>query len=128
MRDNTYTSSPFILLLLLTVVSALMYALGMVASISEQVIGFLASLTNYPIVITLFLSFKGVDLLGRNVRKVLAVWFVLITILEGLYPVFLYANQEIPSDYYTLLSLQILLNLYIAKVITDERNFIKGSQ
>lgn len=118
MQKKSYQWHAILLLIFLIVGSAVMYALGMVASSVEKVIGFLSSAINYPIIIALFLTFRGVDLLGYRVRKHLSIWFVVVTLLEGIVPVFIYADQQTPNDYYTMLALQILLNLYIAKVIT----------
>ncbi|GEM77523.1 hypothetical protein [Vibrio sagamiensis] len=122
MQRKYNQTSALLVLLFLIFGSALLYANGIVASPLEKVIGFLSSFFNYPIAIALFLTFKGSELLSYSFRKYLAISFILVFLLEKLTPLYIYSEQGIPKNYLTMTALQLLLNLFIAKVITHGNN------
>ncbi|HHF2888688.1 TPA: hypothetical protein ACVO0J_004685 [Vibrio diabolicus] len=111
-----------VLFAFLTVGSAFLNAYGMVASVLEQVISFFSTLITYAVIVTLFSVFMGADVIDSKIRTYIGISFVLMTIVENVCPMILYSNQTLPDDYYFVFFIQLILNVYIAKVIAHERN------
>lgn len=111
-----------VLFAFLTVGSAFLNAYGMVASVLEQVISFFSTLITYAVIVTLFSVFMGTDVIDSKIRTYIGISFVLMTIVENVCPMILYSNQTLPDDYYFVFFIQLILNVYIAKVIAHERN------
>ncbi|HHF3206067.1 TPA: hypothetical protein ACPJ2F_001384 [Vibrio diabolicus] len=111
-----------VLFAFLTVGSAFLSAYGMVASVLEQVISFFSTLITYAVIVTLFSVFMGADVIDSKIRTYIGISFVLMTIVENVCPMILYSNQTLPDDYYFVFFIQLILNVYIAKVIAHERN------
>lgn len=111
-----------VLFAFLTVGSAFLNAYGMVASVLEQVISFFSTLITYAVIVTLFSVFMGADVIDSRIRTYIGISFVLMTIVENVCPMILYSNQTLPDDYYFVFFIQLILNVYIAKVIAHERN------
>ncbi|ENV5866312.1 MULTISPECIES: hypothetical protein [Vibrio] len=111
-----------VLFAFLTVGSAFLNAYGMVASVLEQVISFFSTLITYAVIVTLFSVFMGADVIDSKIRTYIGISFVVMTIVENVCPMILYSNQTLPDDYYFVFFIQLILNVYIAKVIAHERN------
>lgn len=111
-----------VLFAFLTVGSAFLNAYGMVASVLEQVISFFSTLITYAVIVTLFSVFMGADVIDSKIRTYIGISFVLMTIVENVCPMILYSDQTLPDDYYFVFFIQLILNVYIAKVIAHERN------
>lgn len=111
-----------VLFAFLTVGSAFLNAYGMVASVFEQVISFFSTLITYAVIVTLFSVFMGADVIDSKIRTYIGISFVVMTIVENVCPMILYSNQTLPDDYYFVFFIQLILNVYIAKVIAHERN------
>ncbi|HHX8369151.1 hypothetical protein [Vibrio alginolyticus] len=111
-----------VLFAFLTVGSAFLNAYGMVASVLEQVISFFSTLITYAVIVTLFSVFMDADVIDSKIRTYIGISFVLMTIVENVCPMILYSNQTLPDDYYFVFFIQLILNVYIAKVIAHERN------
>ncbi|WP_285348964.1 hypothetical protein [Vibrio sp. D173a] len=122
MRNINNQKKAIVLFAFLTVGSAFLNAYGMVASVLEQVISFFSTLITYAVIVTLFTVFMGADVIKSKIRTYIGVSFVLMTIVENVCPMILYSNQTLPDDYYFVFFIQLILNVYIAKVIANERN------
>ncbi len=122
MRNINNQKKAIVLFAFLTVGSAFLNAYGMVASVLEQVISFFSTLITYAVIVTLFTVFMGADVIRSKIRTYIGVSFVLMTIVENVCPMILYSNQTLPDDYYFVFFIQLILNVYIAKVIANERN------
>ena len=122
MRNINNQRKAIVLFAFLTVGSAFLNAYGMVASVLEQVISFFSTLITYAVIVTLFTVFMGADVIKSKIRTYIGVSFVLMTIVENVCPMILYSNQTLPDDYYFVFFIQLILNVYIAKVIANERN------
>lgn len=120
--NKQYKKQALALFLFLTVGSAFSNAYALVASLGEQIIAFVSALITYAVIVSLFLTFVGSDVLAGKVRKYIAVSFVLMTIIENVYPMILYYEQTLPSNYLFLFSIQLLVNGFMAKVISHERS------
>ena len=122
MRNINNQKKAIVLFAFLTVGSAFLNAYGMVAGVLEQVISFFSTLITYAVIVTLFTVFMGADVIKSKIRTYIGVSFVLMTIVENVCPMILYSNQTLPDDYYFVFFIQLILNVYIAKVIANERN------
>ena len=122
MRNINNQKKAIVLFAFLTVGSAFLNAYGMVASVLEQVISFFSTLITYAVIVTLFTVFMGADVIKSKIRTYIGVSFVLMTIVENVCPIILYSNQTLPDDYYFVFFIQLILNVYIAKVIANKRN------
>ena len=122
MRNINNQKKAIVLFAFLTVGSAFLNAYGMVASVLEQVISFFSTLITYAVIVTLFTVFMGADVIKSKIRTYIGASFVLMTVVENVCPMILYSNQTLPDDYYFVFFIQLILNVYIAKVIANERN------
>jgi hypothetical protein len=118
LKNISYGKQALVLFILLTVGSALINASSFVASFGEQVIAFVQELITYAVILLLALTFLNVELISAKVRKGVGISFVLVTIVETIYPMVLYHDQTLPADYLFVFSVQLMLNIYIAKVIS----------
>ena len=122
MRNINNQKKAIVLFAFLTVGSAFLNAYGMVASVLEQVISFFSTLITYAVIVTLFTVFMGADVIKSKIRTYIGASFVLMTVVENVCPMILYSNQTLPDDYYFVFFIQLILNVYIAKVIANKRN------
>lgn len=118
MKNITYGKQALVLLILLTAGSAFINASSLVASTGEQVIAFIQELITYVVIFLLALTFLKIETISAKVRKGVGISFVLMTIVESVYPMALYHDQTLPSNYLFVFSVQLMLNIYIAKVIS----------
>ncbi len=109
-----------ILLSVLLFGAAFVNAFAVVGDVVEKVIGFITSLLGYGAVIFLFAAYKGIPIFNQKVMSLFSVLFLVMTVVETFYPVFIYRDQTFPSDYFTVFFLQFLMNVYIVKVVLYE--------
>ncbi|QFT40079.1 MULTISPECIES: hypothetical protein [unclassified Vibrio] len=121
MKNKNYQKQAAALFALLTIGSAFVNAYGMVASVGEQIIAFISALITYAVIVCLFLTYLNIDAISIKARTRIGVSFVIMTIVESVYPMVLYSDQTLPTDYYFVFFVQLILNTYIAKVISNER-------
>ncbi|MDA9557075.1 hypothetical protein N9R79_06180 [Vibrio sp.] len=115
---NTNQKFSLALLIFLLAGSALSNAILVSGEVVEQVISAISTVLSYAMVVCLFVKFKGSDIIGKKVMHILAGVFVAFTFIEGLAPVLIYSEQSFPSSFFTLFSIQLVINLFIARVIT----------
>ncbi|MDN3612574.1 hypothetical protein ACFFUP_10180 [Vibrio ostreicida] len=87
----------------------------------EQAITFVSTLTAYIAIVALFAKWRDASIFSPTFIKYYSFLFIAITVLEAVYPAYIYRDQTLPPDYWTMFSIQLLLNLFIVKVI-NERN------
>lgn len=109
-------------LLVLTVGSALVAAGDHYGDVIEKTTTFFSTLVSYLAIVLLATKFKGVSLLSTKAEKLTAVALVVLTLVDGLYPAFIYRDQQLPSDYWAIFSVQLIFNIFIAKVITSDQS------
>ncbi|KAB5596945.1 hypothetical protein O4N82_23745 [Vibrio parahaemolyticus] len=112
-----------ILLLIILTGAAFVNAFAKVGDIVEQAIEFITTLLGYGAVIALFAAYKGIPLLEKKVLSVIAVFYIFMTVIEAFYPVFIYREQTLPADYFTVFFLQFAMNVYIVKVVLHECSY-----
>ncbi|BCL70536.1 hypothetical protein TUMSATVNIG1_24980 [Vibrio nigripulchritudo] len=111
-----------VLLAILAGGSAFMNAYNTVGDTVEQAIAFVTPLLAYIAIIALVGIYQKVKIFSDKFISYFSVFFILFTILENVYPMYLYRDQTLPNDYLVLFFLQLLLNIYIVKVIRSEQN------
>ncbi len=111
-----------LLFFLLIVVSAsFMTAYGTFGDYVEKLVSFLYSLTTFFVVIVLFSRFRKANLFSAFERKAIAISYLLITVLQNVYPMVIYSDQKLPSTYLTIFFIQLVIALSIARITTYDK-------
>ncbi len=110
------------LLLILTVGSAFINAYGTVGDLIEKIIAFITPLLVYIAIIALAAKVKGVKIFSAKFLRYFSVMYVVMTIIENIYPMIIYSDQTLPSNYLTVFFLQLSMNIYIARIISNEHD------
>ncbi|WP_414931850.1 hypothetical protein [Vibrio europaeus] len=108
-------------LLILTLGSAYMNASNAVGDSVEIFIAFLSPLLAYVAIAALIAKYQGIELFSSKAIKYFSIIFIATTIAETVYPAFIYRGQTLPTDLWTIFAIQLLLNIYIVRVIRNEQ-------
>ncbi|KJY86357.1 hypothetical protein TW84_19880 [Vibrio neptunius] len=109
-------------LLVLMLGSAYMNAYNEVGDSIEITIAFISPLLAYVAIAALIAKFQGLELFSSNFIKYFSVALIATTIAETAYPAFIYRDQTVPSDLWTIFSIQLLFNIYIVRVIKNDQS------
>lgn len=83
----------------------------------EKAIAFASPILGLIAIVALLTKWRGVELFGRDFIRGFSGVFLIMTLLAGIYPVFAYAEQTLPSDYWFTFFVQFSFNLYIVSIL-----------
>ncbi len=109
-----------LLFVILVAGGSLLTAMSVVGDIVEKILSFFDTVLSYFVVVMLFAHYKGVQFFSKVVLQYFSGAFIFFTLAEALYPIYAYREQTLPTDYLTVLCVQLILNLFIVKVILSE--------
>jgi hypothetical protein len=109
-------------LLILTLGSAYMSASSAAGDSVEIFIAFVSPLLAYVAIAVLIAKYRGLELFSPKTIKYFSIVFIATTVAETAYPAFIYRDQTLPPDLWTIFVIQLLFNLYIVRVIRNEQS------
>lgn len=107
-------------LLILVAGSAYVNAINTVGDWVEHVNAFISPVLTYIAIAALFGKYQGFNIFSRTFIKYFSILFIVMTVVDTAYPAFIYREQNFPPDFWVVFFVQLLLNIYIVRVITSE--------
>lgn len=109
--------APLVGFLYVVLSSSIVHSMSTVGDYVEHAIKFISPVAMFFVVVALYSKYKNLSFFNKLECKVIAVSYVLITLLEYMYPVLRYWDQNFGSAYYSLFLVELGINAAIARVI-----------
>lgn len=108
---------PLLAFFYITVTSSAFFSISAVGDPIEHLIKFISPMIMFLVIIALFSQYRNSSPFTRSECRYIAIAYILVTILDYLYPVFRYWEQDFGSEHYTLFIFELGINAAIARVI-----------
>ena len=106
-----------ILFLFIVLTSSFINAYGTVGDVIEKSISFLSPCVTFFVIAGLFAKYRGVEVFTKIEGKLIASMYVIMTVLNHVYPMIRYHEQTLPAQYLTIFFIQLIINIYIARAL-----------
>ena len=108
---------PLLAFFYITVTSSAFFSISAVGDSIEHLIKFISPMIMFLVIIALFSKYRNSNPFTKSECRYIAIAYVSITVLDYLYPVFRYWDQDFGSEHYTLFIFELGINAAIARVI-----------
>lgn len=121
MRNDVFYKTPFVLFLVLVLGSSAISAFDYLGDYVEKASAFISSVITFLVISELLARSKGMSLLSREKIKIIAFLYVFWLLFDQGYPLYIYRDQTLPEGYLFTMYLQLAFNVFVAKVLLNDR-------
>lgn len=83
----------------------------------EKAIAFASPILGMIAIVLLLSKWRGIEAFSVGFIRWFSGVFISMTVIESVYPIFAYAEQTPPSDYWSTFAIQFFFNLYIVGIL-----------